>query len=178
MNKISEIKVAKEVSRIKFDEHRNRYRENLIFDVRYNPTDIDVEQKRTYAKIVDVILGLILSIALFKIIHFNADFLDYISLTILIVFILNSILESLYGKSMGKFVLKIKVIDDESNNPSILKSFRRNFLTLVHVISGFRFKPAYAIEPLPLKRNFHNAVCKTYIINDSKLDEIRILLKD
>ncbi|RZJ43192.1 MAG: RDD family protein [Chryseobacterium sp.] len=178
MKKISEIKIAKEVSRIKFDENRNRYRENLIFDVRYNPTDIDVEKKRTNAKIIDVVLGLILSIILVKIIRFNAGFFDYLSFTILIVFILNSILENLYGKSVGKYFLKIKVINDEGNNPSLLKSFRRNFLTLVHVLSGFRFKPAYAIEPLPLKRNYHNDVCKTYIINDSKFDEIKILLQD
>ena len=103
MKKISEIKIAKEVSRIKFDENRNRYRENLIFDVRYNPTDIDVEKKRTNAKIIDVVLGLILSIILVKIIRFNAGFFDYLSFTILIVFILNSILENLYGKSVGKY---------------------------------------------------------------------------
>jgi uncharacterized RDD family membrane protein YckC len=178
MKKISEIKIAKEVSRIRFDENRNRYRENLIFDVRYNPTDIDVEKKRTNAKIIDVVLGLTLSIILVKIIHFDAGFFDYLSFTILIVFISNSILENLYGKSVGKYFLKIKVINDKGHNPSILKSFRRNFLTLVYVLSGFRFKPAYAIEPLPLKRNFHNAVCKTYIINDSKFDEIKMILQD
>lgn len=177
MKKISEIIVEKEVSRIKFDENRNRYRENLVFNVRYNPTSKDVYDKRTVAKIIDVIFGIVLSLIFLSLIYKRKfDGLDILATTIIVVFILNSVLETIFGKSIGKFFKKISVINDYGNSPNLLTSVKRNFLSLVHVLSGFQFKPMWAIEPLPIGRNIHNEICKTYVVNDSDLTEIKTKL--
>ena len=173
MKKISDIIVEKEVSRIKHDENRNRYYENLIFNILYNPTNKNVYDKRTAAKIIDVVFGNIFSLIFLNLIYKKVEFFDVLSTTIIFVLILNSILEHIFGKSVGKYLKKISVIDDYGKRPGLLKSLKRNSLSLVHVLSGFQLKPMWAIEPLPIGRNTHNEICKTYVVNDSDLEEIK-----
>ena len=179
MKKISDLRFDKEISRMRLDQNRNRYYENVVFNLRYNPVDKEVLEKRSTAKFIDVLVGVIISFV-YLIFFYNGkwDYLDLISLTILITFFINSVLEFVSGKSIGKYFKKISVIDDFGNKPTLLKSFKRNFLSLVHVLSGFQFKPAWAIEPLPIGKNTHNEICKTYVVNDSKLGEIKELLNE
>ena len=169
LKKISEITIEKEVRRLRRDSQGNRYYEDLVFEVKYNPT-IKEFSKRLITKIIDLIFYGLIAISVYVIIgrYFFDDYEIY-SASILLLLIINPLLESKFGKTLGKFILKIQVIDNEGKFPTLLISYKRNFLSLVNIFALLR--------PVPgkigfIKNNKHNEMCGTYTILDKSKPEI------
>jgi len=104
----------------------------LVFDVRYNRTEEDVESRRTQAKIIDVLIGFVLSFIILVLIAlitktYNPYWLDVLAMSIIIVVVMNSLLEHFFGKSIGKFYRKIRVINDEAQNPTLYNLLKEIF---------------------------------------------------
>ena len=164
LKKISELTEEKDVRRIKKNSNGNRYYEEFTFDTKYNPT-IRNFTIRLFAKIFDFIIYAILGIIIYKIIgrKFN-DMYELYSVSFVFLIVLNPILETFFGKSIGKFLLKIQIIDDYGDKPNLLLSYKRNALSFVNVFQLFRPIPG----ELGIRNNKHNEICKTYTIADKE----------
>ena len=170
--KISELTTEKNVRRIKRDSNGNRYHEELTFNIKYSPT-IRNFSIRLFAKIIDLIIYIILGIIIYKLIgrKFN-DMYELYAVSFVLLIIINPILETFFGKSIGKFLLKIQVVDDFGNRPNLLLSYKRNALSFVNVFQLLRPIPG----ELGIRNNKHNEICKTYTISDKeKLELIKML---
>ena len=173
-NKISELTTEKNVRRIKRDANGNRYQEELTFDIKYNPT-IRNFSIRLFAKIIDLIIYIVLGMIFYKLIGRKfIDMQELYAVSFILLIILNPILETFLGKSLGKFLLKIQIIDDFGNKPSLLLSFKRNALSFVNVFQLFRPIPG----ELGIKNNKHNEICKTYTISDKDKSELVEMLNN
>jgi hypothetical protein len=175
MKRISEIIIKKKVSRPKRDSYGNRYQENLVFNVPYNPTIKDI-QIRVFAKAIDFVLYIILTILIYAAIN-RVAFDDYeiYSTSLISLLLINPLLESKYGKSIGKVIFKIQVIDDYGEYPNVVKSYKRNFFSLINVFNLLR---PVAGKVGFIKNNKHNEICKTYTIRDKdKFETIKLMKK-
>ncbi|WP_226065524.1 RDD family protein [Kaistella polysaccharea] len=172
--KISELTTEKKVRRIKKDSYGNRYQEVVDFDIKYNPT-IRNFSIRLFAKIIDLIIYVILGIIIYKLIgrKFN-DMYELFAVSFALLIILNPILETFFGKSFGKFLLKIQIVNDYGNKPNLLLSFKRNALSFVNVFQLFRPIPG----ELGIKNNKHNEICETYTISDKQKCELLTMLSN
>ena len=175
MKRISEIIIKKKVRRPRRDSNGNRYQEDLVFNVPYNPT-IKFFQIRVFAKAIDFVLYIILTILIYVAIN-RISFDDYeiYSASLILLLLINPLLESKYGKSLGKVIFKIQVIDDYGEYPNVKKSFKRNFFSLINVFNLLR---PVAGKIGFIKNNKHNEICKTYTIRDKdKLETIELIKK-
>ncbi|MBD8081315.1 RDD family protein [Chryseobacterium caseinilyticum] len=157
---------------------------NRIYDVfEYNlpvKTNYDGnERERIFAKLID-------SIPFFLTFYFIFGLSPILSALLLIpsVILFGSVTETVFGTTLGKKVFKIKVIDDSANNPAIFKSFLRNTLCLVVFYMLFADYIPPLNEILGIKHretNFtmhmNNILCKTYIVKEYQVKEIKMLLK-
>ncbi|WP_041557379.1 MULTISPECIES: RDD family protein [Cellulophaga] len=55
-------------------------------------------------------------------------------LAFLALFLINPILESLTGRTFGKYIFGMRVMDDYGENPSLLTSFIKNILQLFSIV--------------------------------------------
>ncbi|GAA5102604.1 hypothetical protein GCM10023210_43760 [Chryseobacterium ginsengisoli] len=178
--KISEIKERKIIHRptLDFDEYGKRIYHAYEYYLAYNPGFKGNETQRLFAKWIDM--------AVFTLIFhfiFNKILIISVLLSIPCVIIFGAITEFYWETTLGKKIFRMKVIDDEGNYPSLSKSLLRNFLCLVN------FYPVFTeYIPLPNKigglstsrlnfsMHLNNKICKTYIVKESKIEEIRSLL--
>ena len=175
MKRISEILIKKKVKRPKRDSNGNRYHENLVFNLPYNPT-INEIHFRIFAKVIDFIIYIILSNLIYITINrYSFDDYEIYSASLILLLLINPILESKYGKSLGKVIFKIQVIDDYCKYPKLKKSYKRNFFSLINVFNLLR---PVAGKIGFIKNNKHNEICKTYTIRDKdKLEIINLMEK-
>lgn len=180
--RISELKIKKIIHRPtqNFDESGNRIYNEFEYDLPYNPTHKGNERERLFAKIIDLIPFLL-------IFHFVFDKIVIASLLLSIagVLVFGSILESVFGASLGKKIFKLKVIDDFGNNPKILKSAFRNILSFANffpVFSDFEPEPneywAKSGSRFNFSMHLNNQITKTFIVKESKISEIKKLLAE
>ena len=168
LKKISELTTEKDVRRIKKDSNGNRYYEELTFDIKYNPT-IRNFSIRLFAKFFDLIFYAILGIIIYKIIGQKfKDLYELYSVSFVLLIVLNPILETFFGKSIGKFLFKIQIIDDYGDKPNLLLSYKRNALSIVNVFQLLRPIPG----ELGVKNNKHNEICKTYTISNKEKSKL------
>lgn len=126
--------------------------------------------KRMLATIIDYILLLIISI------QSNLE----IGLRVLFMFILILLyyvfLESLFGATVGKFLLKIRVIDKECKKPSFFKSFIRFLFRVIEVnpiISIMGVISYYFTSNSTFKQRFGGKISKTFVVNKKDLIEFK-----
>lgn len=181
MKRISELKERKIIRRAtrNFDSDGNRIYNEFEYDFPYKVEFLGNEKLRILAKIID-------AIPLFLVFFFYFQQPAILSLIFLIpsVILLGAVLETFFGTTLGKKILKLKVIDDNGNYPKILKSLWRNFLCLVVFYPVFDdYIPMAPNEILGIEHketNFtmhmNNKLCKTYIVKERQLLEIRKLL--
>lgn len=100
------------------------------------------------------------------------------------VIISGSITESVWGTTLGKRVFRIKVLNDYGNYPGFLKSLARNILCLANFFPVFTdYVPppgsVLGIEGTQMNFSMHlnNKICKTYIIKDKTIPEIKKMLR-
>jgi hypothetical protein len=178
--KISEIKERKIIHRPTpdFDEYGKRIYHAYEYYLTYNPGFKGNETQRLFAKWIDM--------AVFTLIFhfiFNKILIVSILLSIPCVIILGSTTEFYWGTTLGKKIFRMKVIDDEGNYPKLLKSLQRNLLCLANfypVFSEYTVKTVAMGRRTGTRMNFsmhlNNKICKTYIVKESKITEIKSLL--
>ncbi|OOQ59528.1 RDD family protein [Mucilaginibacter pedocola] len=171
MKKISEILVKKTVHRPIKDDYGNRYYEERTFLLKYNPA-IESHFPRAWAKGIDMLIFLLPAIKLTQ--HFQLSIL----IAIVLVDIYGAICEHLRGDTLGKYLLGLKVIDDDGNYPVFWLSLKRNALAVLNLslLPGTRI--AFPVTGEPTWRynmNLNNRLCDTYIVKASRLSEIKAL---
>lgn len=127
--KISELKEIRKVNRpTKKIIDGKRVYEEIEFEIRYDP-NIRNDSYRLFAKIIDILIGIIILYFLV-----NKHFIELTPtvyfLPVFLIF-LNSVLESIFGSSIGKLILWIEVVNDKCKHLNILKSFERNFYSFL-----------------------------------------------
>lgn len=178
--KISELKKRKTVRRAtrNFDWEGNRIYNEFEYDLPYQTIYKGSERERLLAKIID-------SLPFFLIFFFVFHKIAIISilLSITCVIIVGAISESYFGTTLGKKIFNIKVIDDEGNYPGFLKSLVRNILCLANFNPEFSecvFNTVAMGKRTATRVNFsmhlNNQICKTHIVKERQLSEIKKLL--
>ena len=124
--------------------------------------------KRTIAKLIDLTIVfiplLILETFLFKFNRTNNDFNTYRFFIVIITWIFyNSVFEtSAYQATVGKMILKLKVIDLYGKRISGLRSFFRCITTIISILPiGLGI---WYITTDPKKRAWHDLIVGTYVI--------------
>ncbi len=177
--KISELKENKTTRRAtrNFDSEGRRIYEFFEYEIPYDTSYEKNRRDRFCSKIIDMIPFTLLFVF---ILHKPLIFAVILSIPCAIV--LGSVTEHFFGCTLGKKIFKIKVIDDYGNYPNILKSFARNLLCLANL---FFFwinyeHPENESSNKSMRMDFHmhfnNEICKTYIVKEIKMEEIRKLL--
>lgn len=183
MKKISELRINKTVSRPYRDENGNLDYEYLEFNLQYDPEVKDF-QLRLFAKIIDFIFCLIIVIILYllyfliaKLLGFTPivyDDLDFYCFAFLFMLILNSMLEYLSGKTLGKLIFRMQVVNENLQKPKLGICFKRNFLSIIYLFTFFR----RLATPSGLNYRAHNSICKTYTIFNKDKNYILSLMDD
>lgn len=164
MEKITDFKKIISVKR----RYRNYLGSNdwhtVEFLVTDNPTTIHYN-RRILAKTLDY--GLYVSF-LCPIFQLSKNFIPIayvllLFLSVLNLFFINSLLECRFSTTIGKRILNLMVIDNYGKKPSLLLSMKRNFIAFFTPIIQSRAKQ---ITP-GLRRNRHNEICKTFVIDRS-----------
>ena len=124
--------------------------------------------KRTIAKLIDLTIVfiplLIIEMILFKFNYTNNDFNTYGFFIVIITWIFyNSLFEtSAYQATVGKMILKLKVIDLYGKRISVLRSFFRCITTIISILPiGLGI---WYITTDPKKRSWHDLIVGTYVI--------------
>lgn len=179
--KISEIKERKIIHRptLSFDGYGKRIYHAYEYYLSYNPGFKGNETQRLFAKWIDM--------AIFTLIFFficNKIFIVSILLSIPCVIIAGTVTEFYFGTTLGKKIFRMKVIDDDGNYPGFSKSLARNLLCLANfypVFSEYTTKTVAMGWRRGTQMNFsmhlNNKICKTYIVKESKIPEIKELLE-
>lgn len=173
--RISNIKVNKIIRRpSKFiDENGNRIFEEYEYDFQYTPYFKNRETQRLLAKIIDLIPFILLF-------NIKFNFLQSLFYSIPLVINYGTMSESIFGKTFGKRIFSLVVIDDFANNPKFLKSLKRNVLCLINFFPTFTDKQDRAgvwYTAMNFNMQLNNKLCKTYIVKEKMVEEIKELLK-
>lgn len=177
MKRISELKERKITRRAtrNFDSEGRRIYDEFEYDLPYNPTHKGNERERLYAKIIDLIL-------FFLIFNYGFNKIIIVSLffSIASVLIYGAVSESIFGTTLGKKLFKLKVIDDFGNYPKILKSMFRNVLSFANffpvfedIVSGPNSNYEASKTTMHFSMHMNNKLCKTYIVKESQIPEIK-----
>ncbi|HCA09979.1 RDD family protein [Chryseobacterium sp.] len=178
--KISELKDRRIIRRPtrEFDEFGYRIYNSFEYDFPYDTTYKGNETERLFAKLIDML-------PFFLILFFVFEKMVFISFlySIPCVIISGTLFEWYYGTTLGKAVFKIKVIDDFGNYPGLLLSLKRNFLCLANfwpIFSDYIPPANHTWEKehteMHFSMNLNNKICKTHIVKENKIQEIRNLL--
>lgn len=169
--KISDIKTYRKVNRPFKDKNGNTRYKEIEFEIPYD-FKLKNDSFRLFAKIIDIIIViLILNILIdFDIIDLN----NSIYLFPIILFLVNSILETLIGSSIGKLIFRIVVVDEDCNYLTFRKSFIRNLscVIMILLLSILRATVGSLLEYYDKKLNEKGI----YIISRGKMKEITRIL--
>jgi len=150
--KISELTTSKTVTR----RAKEGGYETLDFTMKFNP-NIERFNLRLFAKVLDIIIYYIL-------IYLSMKYIQKFDINILFVsflfsILINPIIETLTGRTFGKLITGLQVVDEQAEYPYILKSYARNILPYYNLILWmiFYFPPFDNLY-------FHNEKTKTYTI--------------
>lgn len=164
-------KKTKRISNAKTYKTVTRRRENFEYEFPLNP-NLDEFWIRLFAKVLDY--GFYLGIFyLIDRISIGKSIYPYL-LAFLALFIINPIFESLSGRTFGKYVFGMRVIDDFGENPSFLTSFIKNLLQLFS-IAFYVLSSATILED---EMFFHNKRTFTYTIWNKDKEKILTELKN
>lgn len=178
--KISEIKERKVIHRptLDFDRYGKRIYHAYEYYLPFNPGFKGNETQRLFAKWIDMA---VFSLLFYYLFHENPVAAALLSIPSVIVS--GAITEWYFGTTLGKKVFRMKVIDDEGNHPAFLHSLKRNFLCLANlypVFTEYTSKTVAMGRRTGTQMNFsmhiNNKICKTYIVKESKIEEIKSLL--
>lgn len=180
MKRISELKERKTTRRAtrNFDSEGRRIYDEFEYYLPYKADFPRSDRQREWAKIIDMLPLFLIFLFIFK----QNPFFSFL-FSIPSVIIIGSITETLWGTTLGKKFFKMVVIDDFGNFPDFVKSLKRNFLCLSNFYPSFS---EYTIKNVAfgtqtffrtdLSMHMNNKLCKTYIVKENQIPEIRKLL--
>ena len=161
-NRISKTKIHKTVSR-----------RNELFEYEFplNP-NLEKFNLRFLAKLIDFGFYYLISVFIknnFESLEFVPFFTAFLSL-----FLINPIFEFLTGKTVGKFIFGLEVIDDKGTKPSFLISYMKNLLQLGIIIVFVASYSSFWEDEI----FFHNKKTLTYTIKAKNKKEILEKIKN
>ncbi|WP_185151732.1 RDD family protein [Chryseobacterium sp. SN22] len=178
--RISELKEKKITRRATrdFDADGNRIYDFFEYDLPYKNSLSDLDKQREVAKIIDMLIFFLIFLFLFK----KDPALSFLY-SIPGVIITGSITEVIWGNTLGKKLFRMKVIDDFGNYPDFFTSLKRNFLCLANFYPSFSEHTSTTVAmgtQTRMRTNMsmymNNEICKTYIVKEKKMIEIRSML--
>ena len=163
--KISELTTIKTVTR----RARDGGYETLDFIMKYNP-NVENFNLRLLAKVLDIAFYYFLTYLFLKYIK-DYD-INILFVSFLLTILISPILETITGRTFGKFVTGLQVVDDYCEYPYILKSYARNILPYFDLFLWIFFL-------LPFDNfYFHNELTKTYTIYTKEKKKIIEMMKE
>lgn len=166
MGGIKDFKKIITVKRRKKSEMGIIYYQYLDFEVDDNPTTVHYS-KRIISKLIDWSLYNIFFMIVFLMtknqVNYHPIILLFISLCILLL--LNSLMENRYGTTFGKYLNGLIVIDNHGRLLTIPIALKRNFLSVFSIIIQSKSR----LITKGLKRNRHNELCTTYVVDQEKI---------
>jgi len=160
-------KNTKRISNTKTHKTITRRGEEYDYEFPLNP-NIDRFWFRFFAKLVDY--GIYLGVFY----YFNQLFAEvnlypYV-LAFIALFVINPIAETLTGRTLGKYIFGMRVIDDFGDNPSLIISFLKNFFQLVTIV--FFILSQSELSDYEYEIFFHNKRTFTYTIWNKHKEKI------
>ncbi|QQQ29460.1 RDD family protein [Chryseobacterium indoltheticum] len=177
MKRISELKERKITRRAtrNFDSEGKRIYDEFEYDLPYKADFPRSNIQREWAKIIDMLSLFLIFLFIFK----QNPFLSFL-FSIPSVIIIGSITETLLGTTLGKKFFKMVVIDDFGNFRDFPTSLKRNFLCLSNFYPSFSEyttkNVAFGTKTFfrtDLSMHMNNKLCKTYIVKESQIPEIK-----
>lgn len=178
--KISEIKETKTIKRPtrELDDNGNRVYEEIEFEINISNTIQEKGQIRLFAKIADI---LPITIALNLL--FDINWFISILYSIPFVILTGTLTESLFGTTLGKYLFKLRVLDDFGNYPKFWKSLIRNILAIINFTPRLSGVATDIPTNLPgvygrsfFSMHLNNKLCQTYVVNKSEFKKIKEFL--
>jgi len=174
--KISELKEIKTIRRPtkEFDGKGNRVFEEVQVEVNVAVTFEEKNWPRYFAKLIDLIPLIIVLYLLFEI-HFFLIFCSAIILNI----ILGAISESLSGRTLGKRIFNLRVVNDFGKSPAFHQSLIRNFLFILTFdgstsILFRKLLDKYGIFSFVASPN--NSKARIFVVDKEEYEKIKKLL--
>jgi uncharacterized RDD family membrane protein YckC len=182
VKKISEISVLKVINRKQRTGFGTYVFKKMYFEMKYNPS-IENQVYRFWAKMIDLAIFVIpLHLLLDK---YPMQFFDFSELGLsllaglLLETIYSAVLEHYFGATIGKYLAGVSVIDDSGNKPSMLKSLKRNLLSILNLSINTNQSNGGRADGLYtggfFNMNYSNRKCGTYVVFRHKLKEIKEL---
>lgn len=180
MEKISELKVKKIIHRPtqNFDYLGNRLYNAFEYDFPYKAYYEGSERERFYAKLIDLSPYILLGYF-----GFQQNIFLVVLISIFFVIISGSILETIWGTTLGKKFFKMKIVDDFGKNPNPFRSLARNILCLLNFFPEFSeiiYKNGgYGtdiVNKISFSMHLNNKFCKTYTLKEEQVKEVQALL--
>lgn len=160
-------------------EYSNELKENLLIESKSMDEEYASLKQRVLAALIDLgffILVFLLVTYLVKGVWimsptdhrwayglFITDPLCIIFFFIMVIYFI--LLEGLFGQTIGKFTVGIKVIKMDGSKPGLLSSSIRNILRTVDSLPTLHIYGIYLILKSPDKTRFGDKKAKTFVIN-------------
>lgn len=180
--KLKDIRITKEFRHIKFDEKGNRYNEFVECDVPLVRNFYLYGLNRAAAKIIDFAPVFFLLLIIFKNFSILKNYQIFLIALVINIFY-GTISEWKFGKTFGKQLLKLNVIDEYGKTPNLQKAFTRN-LTAILNLTLFAYEyipppnsPFVSGIRLQFCMNINNWFSKTHIIDNKNLKYINAELE-
>lgn len=150
--------------------------------MKYNPS-IENQVYRFWAKMIDLTSFVIPLYMVFDTYPMRIFGFSKLGLSLLAGLLLetvySTVLEHYYGATLGKYLAGIAVIDNNGNKPSLLKSLKRNLLSIMNLSINTNQSNGGRADGLYtggfFNMNYNNRKCNTYVVFRSKLKEIKEL---
>jgi len=164
---ISDLRISKTITR----RAKDKGYETLDFKLKFDP-NVRNFNLRLLAKIIDILFYYLL---LYLMIKYYKDFNISLTITsIFLTFIISPIFETLTGRTLGKLLIGLQVVDDYCKHPSLKKSYAKNFLQLFNILFFLYSAGMFLVDDL----YFHNKKTKTYTIYTKEKNSIIKMLNE
>lgn len=178
MRRISELSKIVTVTRPAKDVNGNRFYEELSFEMPYIAGIRGNQIVRLFAKLIDYLP--------FFLIFYSIGFNFWLSLlgAYLPHLLVSAWLEHKFGQTLGKLIFGLKVLNDFGNKPSFPKSILRNLMAILNLTPFEYLSDVYDDHPYRNQHRFvfhmeiNNIFCKTYVVPEEQIDEIRELQRN
>ena len=131
--------------------------------------------QRLFAKIIDILPFILILIFLC-----NLTALQSLLWSVVLVMMYGAISETIFGKTLGKKIFNLIVIDDFAHKLSLSRSLKRNILCLINFFPTFtdqQDRTGVWITVMNFNMYLNNKFARTYIIKEKMLKEIEEMLE-
>ncbi len=139
------------------------------FAFTYNP-NVEKFNLRLLCKIIDFLFYYGLTLIAEKFLGLSTS---PVLVSFVLLFTLNPVLESLTGRTVGKLLIGLQVIDDSCKAPSLLRAYLKNLLQLFNILFYVLSESIIWFDTF----YFHNKLTATYTIWNKDKKKILAMLE-